>query len=151
MLTPNGVVIFLANDPTEQLEWNQALQETIEQHREELRQLQPESPRTPQSSEKGGVRRQGFLKKRGELNRGWKKRYCRVGGGTFSYSKSAQDSAPLGVVKLAGCQLEMGEGKEKGMFPFILRTPARSYILAADSQQEFKEWLSAISAESQTG
>lgn len=42
------------------------------------------------------------------------------------------------------CRLEVTQDKKKG-FPFILRTPARTYKLACDTEEERISWIDAIS------
>lgn len=81
------------------------------------------------------VDREGWLNKRGEINRGYHKRWCVLKGNILFYFDRRGDKEPVGMIVLEGCTIELAEDEEQFGFKIVFHGPNnRSYVLAAESQ-----------------
>ena len=53
--------------------------------------------------------REGWLVKRGEVNKAFQRRWCVLRGNLLFYSERQGDREPLGVIILEGCTVELAE------------------------------------------
>ncbi|XP_072035098.1 uncharacterized protein [Amphiura filiformis] len=96
------------------------------------------------------VDREGWLLKRGELHRGFQKRWFILKGNLLFYFEKKGDKDPVGVIILEGCRVELADS-EDSMFTFQLSFPgegARTYVLAGFNQEEMEAWMRALSCSS---
>lgn len=95
------------------------------------------------------VDKQGHLNKRGELNKSFQKRWFMLKGNLLFYFDKKGDSEPIGVIILEGCSVELAENADKFSFELtFLGSGARTYVLAADSQEEMEEWMQVLACAS---
>lgn len=117
------------------------------------------------------VDKEGWLCKRGELNKGYQKRWFVLKGNLLFYFDRKGDKEPLGVVILEGCSigmftikfwtwfhfvlflrcffLELAENDDQFSFKIIFHGPNnRSYILGADSQESMEQWMKSLACAS---
>jgi len=92
--------------------------------------------------------KRGYLKKRGENVRNYRKRWFILKGDLLYYYKREQDSTPLGVIPLPS-DLDSIVPEEKtedsgDSTGFIIISPLRTYYIRADSTAERKEWLQSL-------
>lgn len=81
------------------------------------------------------VDREGWLNKRGEINRGYQKRWFVLKGNILFYFDRRGDKEPVGMIVLEGCTIELAEDEEQFGFKIVFHGPNnRSYVLAAESQ-----------------
>jgi len=81
------------------------------------------------------VDREGWLNKRGEVNRGYQRRWFVLKGNILFYFDRRGDKEPLGMIVLEGCTIELTEDEEQFGFKIVFHGPNnRSYALAAESQ-----------------
>lgn len=81
------------------------------------------------------VDREGWLYKRGELNRGYQKRWFVLKGNILFYFDRRGDKEPVGMIVLEGCTIELAEDEEQFGFQIVFHGPNnRNYALAAESQ-----------------
>ena len=91
------------------------------------------------------IDKEGFLQKRGEVNRAFQKRWFVLKGNILFYFDKKGDREPNGVIILEGVTLEITS--DENAFTFDLVFPgstSRTYTLAAESQDEMEAWMKAI-------
>ncbi|XP_019870137.1 sesquipedalian-1 [Aethina tumida] len=91
------------------------------------------------------VDKDGYLSKRGEVNKNFQRRYFVLKGNLLFYFEKKGDKEPLGVIILEGCTIELAEDEEQFSFKIDFHgTNNRSYILAAESQESMEQWMKAL-------
>lgn len=87
----------------------------------------------------------GFLNKRGEVNKAWQRRWFVLKGNLLFYFEKRGDKEPLGVIILEGCTIELAEDGEQYCFKIIFHGEKdRSYLLAAETQDLMEKWMKAL-------
>ncbi|XP_060523416.1 sesquipedalian-1 isoform X2 [Cylas formicarius] len=95
------------------------------------------------------VDKEGYLNKRGEVNKNFQKRYFILKGNLLFYFEKKGDKEPLGVIILEGCTIELCEDEEQFCFKIEFHgTNNRSYILGAESQESMEQWMKALACSS---
>ncbi|XP_075220942.1 inositol phosphatase interacting protein [Lycorma delicatula] len=95
------------------------------------------------------VDREGWLVKRGEVNKGYQKRWFVLKGNLLFYFEKRGDKEPVGVIVLEGCTIELAEDEEQFSFKIVFHGPGnRSYTLGADSQEAMEQWMKALACAS---
>jgi hypothetical protein len=92
------------------------------------------------------VDKEGHLLKKGEVNKGYQKRWFLLKGNLLFYFEKKGDKEPIGVIILEGCTVELVE-QQTDAFTFAIKFPGpgcRAYILAADNQEEMEAWMRAV-------
>lgn len=100
------------------------------------------------ASSGGHPEKEGFLLKRGEVNRGFQRRWFVLKGNLLFYYEKRGDKEPAGVVILEGCTIEVADCEDVVNYAFQITFPGstmRTYILSADSQEELELWMRALS------
>lgn len=92
------------------------------------------------------VDRQGYLLKRGEINKSFQKRYFVLKGNLLFYFEQQDDAEPAGVIILEGCTVELAEDeREPYSFKVIFHgAGARTYILSAENHENMEAWMKSI-------
>lgn len=91
------------------------------------------------------IDKQGFLNKRGELNKAFQRRWFVLKGNLLFYFERKTDAEPIGVIVIDGCSVELTENSDKYAFELAFSgSGTRTYVLAADSQEEMEEWMRAL-------
>lgn len=86
----------------------------------------------------------GWLNKRGEVNKSWQRRWFVLKGNLLFYFEK-RGSEPLGVIILEGCTIELAEDGEQYCFKVIFHGEKdRSYWLAAETQELMEKWMKAL-------
>ncbi|XP_030377541.1 sesquipedalian-1 [Scaptodrosophila lebanonensis] len=85
----------------------------------------------------------GFLRKRGEGNRAFQKRYFVLKGNLLFYFETQYDKEPLGLIIVEGCTIELTEDVESYCFE-IAFNGNRTYVLATDTQESMEAWMKAL-------
>lgn len=81
------------------------------------------------------IDREGWLNKRGEMNRGYQRRWFVLKGNILFYFDRRGDKEPMGMIVLEGCTIELAEDEEQFGFKIVFHgLNNRSYVLAAESQ-----------------
>ncbi|XP_071790367.1 uncharacterized protein [Asterias amurensis] len=96
------------------------------------------------------IDKEGILAKRGEINRGYQRRWFILKGNLLFYLEKKGDRDPVGVIILEGCRVELADS-EDSQFTFQISFPgdgARTYILSAYSQDDMESWMRALSCSS---
>lgn len=86
---------------------------------------------------------EGFLNKRGEINKAFQKRYFVLKGNLLFYFEKKGDKEPLGLIIVEGCTIELSEESDQYCFE-IAFNGNRTYILSADSQEIMENWMKAL-------
>ncbi|KOC61464.1 Sesquipedalian-1 [Habropoda laboriosa] len=95
------------------------------------------------------VDREGWLNKRGELNRGYQRRWFVLKGNMLFYFDRRGDKEPVGMIVLEGCTIELAEDEEQFGFQIVFHGPNnRNYALAAESQESMEQWMKALACAS---
>lgn len=95
------------------------------------------------------VDKEGYLNKRGEVNKNFQRRYFVLKGNLLFYFDKKGDKEPLGVIILEGCTIELAEDEEQFCFKILFHgTNNRNYILGAESQEAMEQWMKAIACSS---
>ncbi|XP_064612222.1 PH domain-containing protein DDB_G0275795-like [Liolophura sinensis] len=93
--------------------------------------------------------KEGLLLKKGEVNKGFQKRWFALKGNLLFYYEKKGDKEPVGVIVLEDCTIECFDSGDG--FSFMINFPgshSRTYILSADSQEEMESWMKALSCSS---
>lgn len=91
------------------------------------------------------VDKEGYLTKRGEVNKNFQKRYFILKGNLLFYFDKKGDKEPVGLIILEGCTIELAEDEEQFSFKIEFHgTNNRSYVLGADSQESMEQWMKAL-------
>lgn len=84
---------------------------------------------------------EGFLEKKKKDGKSWKKVWCVVRPGVFSFFSSPTAEIPLGFVSLRWAALDgLGDSEE-----FSLKNPAHVIRLRAESHESARAWIGAVS------
>lgn len=95
------------------------------------------------------VDREGWLNKRGEVNRGYQRRWFVLKGNILFYFDRRGDKEPVSMIVLEGSTIELTEDEEQFGFKIVFHGPNnRSYVLAAESQESMEQWMKALSCAS---
>ncbi|KPU73466.1 uncharacterized protein Dana_GF14496, isoform B [Drosophila ananassae] len=86
---------------------------------------------------------EGFLNKRGEVNRAFQRRYFVLKGNLLFYFESRVDKEPLGLIIVEGCTIELSNEMDHYCFE-IAFNGNRTYILAAENQESMEAWMKAL-------
>ncbi|CAG9860583.1 unnamed protein product [Phyllotreta striolata] len=91
------------------------------------------------------IDKEGYLNKRGEVNKIFQRRYFVLKGNLLFYFDKKGDKEPVGVIILEGCSIELAE--DDAQFSFKIEFHGqnnRSYILGAESQESMEQWMKAL-------
>ncbi|CAO1421516.1 unnamed protein product [Diamesa serratosioi] len=92
-----------------------------------------------------GSDKEGYLLKRGEVNKNFQKRWFVLKGNLLFYFAQKYDRDPLGMIILEGCRIEPAEEEiEKYCFQIIFHGN-RTYIVSADTQVAMEMWMKSLS------
>ncbi|KAF4532540.1 hypothetical protein B566_EDAN010832 [Ephemera danica] len=87
------------------------------------------------------IDREGYLVKKGEVNKAYQKRWFILKGNLLFYFEKRGDREPVGVIVLEGCTID----EEQFGFKIVFHGAGnRSYTLAADSQDSMEGWMKAL-------
>ncbi|RZC37041.1 PH domain containing protein [Asbolus verrucosus] len=91
------------------------------------------------------IDKEGYLNKRGELNKNFQRRYFILKGNLLFYFDKKGDKEPVGVIVLEGCTIELEEDQEQFCFKIVFHgANNRSYVLGAESQESMEQWMKAL-------
>src|SRR4051794_20006695 len=93
---------------------------------------------------------EGYLLKRGEVNRAFQRRWFVLKGNLLFYYERKGDREPLGVIVLEGCAIEVADN-ECDLFCLQIvfgGLIARTYILGTSSPDNLEVWMKALSKSS---
>ncbi|EDW76324.1 uncharacterized protein Dwil_GK14717 [Drosophila willistoni] len=86
---------------------------------------------------------EGFLNKRGEVNKAFQRRYFILKGNLLFYFETRLDKEPLGLIIVEGCTIELSNEVDNYCFE-IAFNGNRTYILAAENQDDMEKWMKAL-------
>ncbi|XP_033747260.1 sesquipedalian-1-like [Pecten maximus] len=93
--------------------------------------------------------KEGPLLKKGEVNKGFQKRWFVLKGNLLFYYERRMDKEPIGVVVLEGCTIELAENTDGFTFQIVFPgSHSRTYTLAADTQEEMEAWMKVLACAS---
>ncbi|KAM7351670.1 inositol phosphatase interacting protein isoform 2-T2 [Cochliomyia hominivorax] len=87
--------------------------------------------------------KEGFLLKKGEVNKAFQRRYFVLKGNLLFYFEKKGDKEPLGLIIVEGCTIELSEESDQYCFE-IAFNGNRTYILSAESQESMESWMKAL-------
>uniref|UniRef100_A0A1B0CDC4 Putative pleckstrin similarity domain protein n=1 Tax=Lutzomyia longipalpis TaxID=7200 RepID=A0A1B0CDC4_LUTLO len=88
---------------------------------------------------------EGYLNKRGEVNKSWQRRWFVLKGNLLFYFEKKGDKEPIGVIVLEGCTIELAEDGENYCFQIVFHgTNNRTYYLCAENQEVMEKWMKAL-------
>ncbi|XP_055613185.1 sesquipedalian-1 isoform X2 [Uranotaenia lowii] len=88
---------------------------------------------------------EGWLNKRGEINKSWQRRWFVLKGNLLFYFERKGDREPLGMIILEGCTVELAEEGEQYCFQIMFHGPNnRTYFLSTESQSNMEQWMKAL-------
>jgi len=91
--------------------------------------------------------KEGFMTKKGEVVKNWKRRWFVLYGSMLFYYKKQGDSSPAGwvnlqeITRLPECLVEPPPDKT---FCISLHTPTREYLINADNGEEMFDWIQLL-------
>ena len=90
------------------------------------------------------IDKEGYLYKRGELNKGFQRRWFVLKGNLLFYFEKKQDKEPFGVIIIENCGVQASP-LEGHTFEIAFDGPGcRTYVLQADSEEEMLSWMKSI-------
>lgn len=90
--------------------------------------------------------KEGYLLKRGEYNKGYQRRWFVLKGNLLFYYEKRNDKDPIGLIILEGCTIELSEDTDGFVFQIKFSGSGnRTYIIAADSQEDMEVWMKVLS------
>ena len=90
-------------------------------------------------------RMSGYLLKRGDVVRNWKRRwFILTTEGFLEYYTSESDSKPLGTVLVSDRVIRLEDDSSK-LNAISIETPKRVYFICADTSEERLAWFNALS------
>ncbi|KAJ3425016.1 rho gtpase-activating protein 68f [Anaeramoeba flamelloides] len=111
-----------------------------------MQQTKPQVVNQMNNIPKSQIVKEGWLTKKGEKFKNWKKRYFKLYPRSLKYFKLPQDFMPLGTVLLPKAVIEKSPKKrQKGLF--FIRTPTRVWQFKAESETDRQGWYVAISSQ----
>lgn len=88
---------------------------------------------------------EGWLNKRGEVNKSWQRRWFVLKGNLLFYFERKGDREPLGMIILEGCTVELAEEGEQYCFQILFHgANDRTYYLSTESQSNMEQWMKAL-------
>uniref|UniRef100_A0A6B2ECV2 Putative pleckstrin similarity domain protein n=1 Tax=Phlebotomus kandelakii TaxID=1109342 RepID=A0A6B2ECV2_9DIPT len=88
---------------------------------------------------------EGYLNKRGEVNKSWQRRWFVLKGNLLFYFEKKGDKDPIGVIVLEGCTIELAEDGENYCFQIVFHgINNRTYHLCSESQELMEKWMKAL-------
>ena len=97
------------------------------------------------ASNSSPVDKEGYLSKRGEVNKAYQKRWFVLKGNLLFYMEKKGDREPIGVIILEGCTVELAENTDAYAFELVFQgTGTRTYVLASETQDDMECWMKAI-------
>ncbi|XP_068208827.1 sesquipedalian-1-like [Palaemon carinicauda] len=92
------------------------------------------------------IDKEGYLLKKGEVNKSFQRRWFVLKGNLLFYFEKKGDREPIGVIILEGCTIELAECEDQFTFKLLFYGGGgRTYVLAADSQESLELWMKALS------
>ncbi len=91
------------------------------------------------------VDKEGYLQKKGDLNREFQRRWFVLKGNLLFYFLKKQDKEPQGVIVLEACSVQVST---HGRYCFEISfdgVGTRTYVLGADNDDDMQLWMKAIS------
>lgn len=91
------------------------------------------------------VDKEGYLQKKGDLNRDFQRRWFVLKGNLLFYFQKKQDREPQGVIVLEACSVQVST---HGRYCFEISfdgVGTRVYVLGADNDADMQQWMKAIS------
>lgn len=91
------------------------------------------------------VDKEGYLQKKGDLNRDFQRRWFVLKGNLLFYFQKKQDREPQGVIVLEACSVQVSI---HGRYSFEISfdgAGTRVYVLGADNDEDMQQWMKAIS------
>lgn len=98
---------------------------------------------TPESN-KPRTKKEGYLIKRGQIIRSWRKRFFYISSTGLYYAKTKETRhAALGVIDLDEAKIELDPA-----FPllFKINTPKRLWFIKAENQEDMDDWINVLNA-----
>ena len=98
------------------------------------------------ATEYSASEREGFLSKKGEVNKGFQKRFFVLRGNLLFYFEKQHDKEPIGVIILENCRIELCP-TETSLFAFQVvfeGVGTRKYVLAAETEDNMKAWMTKL-------
>lgn len=91
------------------------------------------------------VDKEGYLQKKGDQNKEFQRRWFVLKGNLLFYFQKKQDKEPLGVVVLEACSVQVSSHARYAFEIAFDGQGTRTYVLAADNDEEMQAWMKAIS------
>ncbi|XP_065207786.1 sesquipedalian-1 [Planococcus citri] len=93
--------------------------------------------------------KEGYLMKKGEVNKGFQKRWFVLKGNLLFYFEKRYDKEPLGLIILEGCTIELDENDAQFSFKIVFHGAGnRTYVLCADNQESMEQWMKSLACSS---
>lgn len=91
------------------------------------------------------VDKEGYLLKKGEEKKEFQRRWFVLKGNLLFYFQKKQDKEPLGVLVLEACSVQVSSHARYAFEIAFDGQGTRTYVLAADNDEEMQAWMKAIS------
>ena len=91
------------------------------------------------------IDKEGYLSKKGDLNKGYQRRWFVLKGNLLFYFEKKQDKEPLGVIVLEACSVQASIHARYAFDISFDGLGTRTYILLADNDEDMQSWMKVIS------
>lgn len=88
--------------------------------------------------------KEGFLLKRGEVNKAFQRRWFVLKGNLLFYFEKKGDYEPAGCIILEGCIIELAEEESERFCFQLIFHGNRTYVMSAESQETMESWMKAL-------
>jgi len=101
---------------------------------------------SPRLSPAQRLHKVGFLQKKGERNKDFKKRYFELARTSLTYYAKPGGKAK-GAIDLAGANVAADFAQDLPPFCFSIHTPTRRYVLQGENDHEVSAWIDALNTQ----
>ena len=89
------------------------------------------------------VDKEGYLNKKGEVNRGYQRRWFVLKGNLLFYFEKQGDKQPLGLIVLEDCSVEVCD-VDRYSFNISFGDNTRTYVLCAENEYDLESWMKIV-------
>ncbi|XP_063694899.1 sesquipedalian-2-like isoform X2 [Bolinopsis microptera] len=90
------------------------------------------------------VDKRGYLLKKGEVNKGWQRRWFMLKGNMLFYYHNPHDTEPIGLIVLEGCSINSCSTDNKTFSITFQCEGSRTYNLCADDEESCTAWINSL-------
>ncbi len=91
-----------------------------------------------------GIEKEGYLSKKGNVNRGYQRRWFVLKGNLLFYFEKQADKQPIGVIVLEDCNVDVCDSDRFSFTISFFGDNTRVYVLCAFNEEQMISWMKKI-------